>query len=139
MYVCKAGHMAIRKAKDVCGKQNRDVIRYYFDVEKCKVCPLREGCYKEGSKKKSITVTIKKEIHNKQKEYMETEEFKELYKERYKIEAKNNEIKNIGDMKTAIGCGKLGMTIQGGKYALFNKYKTNKKIKRRKIRKRRTE
>ena len=47
MYVCKAGHMAIRKAKDVCGKQNRDVIRYYFDVEKCKVCPLREGCYKE--------------------------------------------------------------------------------------------
>ena len=25
-------------------------ITYYFDVDKCKVCPLREGCYKEGAK-----------------------------------------------------------------------------------------
>ena len=22
---------------------------YYFDIEKCKVCPFREGCYKEGA------------------------------------------------------------------------------------------
>ena len=44
---------------------------------------------------------------------METQEFKELYKERYKIEQKNNEIKNIGDMRVAIGCGQLGMIIQG--------------------------
>ena len=135
MYVCKAGHMAIRKAKDVCGKQNRDVIRYYFDVEKCKVCPLREGCYKEGSKKKSITVTIKKEIHNKQKEYMETEEFKELYKERYKIEAKNNEIKNIGDMKTAIGCGKLGITIQGASTLFLTNIKRIRKLREEKLEK----
>ena len=113
MYVCKAGTMAIKKAKDKCGSKNRDVIRYYFDVEKCKVCPLREGCYKAGAKKKSMTVTIKKEIHNQQAEYMETQEFKELYKERYKIEQKNNEIKNIGDMRVAIGCGQLGMIIQG--------------------------
>ena len=41
MYVCKAGHMAIRKAKDKCGSKNRNVIRYYFDVEKCKTCPFR--------------------------------------------------------------------------------------------------
>ena len=105
--------MAIRKAKDKCGSKNRDVIRYYFDVEKCKTCPFREGCYKDGAKKKSMTVTIKKEIHNKQAEYMQTEEFKELYKERYKIEQKNNEIKNIGDMRVAIGSGQLGMIIQG--------------------------
>lgn len=113
MYVCKAGHMAIRKAKDKCGSKNRDVIRYYFDVEKCKTCPFREGCYKDGAKKKSMTVTIKENIHREQQEYMETEEFKELYKERYKIEAKNSEIKNIGDMKVATGCGISCMTIQG--------------------------
>lgn len=113
MYVCKAGHMAIRKAKDKCGSKNRDVIRYYFDVEKCKCCPFREGCYKEGSKKKSMTVTLQKEIHIEQKEFMNTEEFKKLYKERYKIEAKNNQIKNIGDMKEATGCGQVNMTIQG--------------------------
>nr|MBC9204170.1 recombinase family protein [Paenibacillus sp. PL91] len=42
--------MAIKKArqgkKDV-GKNQVDT--YYFDVETCKRCPLKEGCYKEGS------------------------------------------------------------------------------------------
>lgn len=137
MYVCKAGHMAIRKAKDVCGKQNRDVIRYYFDVEKCKVCPLRKGCYKDGAKKKSMTITIKKDIHIKQKEYMETEEFKELYKERYKIEAKNSEIKNIGDMKRAIGCGKLGITIQGASTLFLTNIKRIRQLKEEKKQKER--
>ncbi len=67
-----------------------------------------------------MTVTIKKEINNKQAEYMQTEEFKDLYKERYKIEQKNNEIKNIGDMKVAIGSGQLGMIIQGQYVFLAN-------------------
>jgi NCAIR mutase (PurE)-related protein len=38
MYVCKAGHMAIRKArqgKKGVGKNQTDT--YYFDVEKCKL------------------------------------------------------------------------------------------------------
>jgi hypothetical protein len=44
--VCKAGHMAIRKArqgKKGIGTNQTDT--YYFDVEKCKRCPLREGCH----------------------------------------------------------------------------------------------
>ncbi|MCM3089433.1 IS5/IS1182 family transposase, partial [Bhargavaea ginsengi] len=54
MYVCKAGHLAFRKARQ--GKKNaqkNQVDTYYFDVEKCKVCPFREGCYKEGAKTKT--------------------------------------------------------------------------------------
>lgn len=47
MYQCKAGHLAIRKAKD--SRKN---------VEKCTRCPYREGCYKEGGKSKQYT-----EIH----------------------------------------------------------------------------
>ena len=129
MYVCKAGHMAIKKAKDKCGSKNRDVIRYYFDVEKCKVCPFRKGCYKEGAKKKSMTVTLKNEIHLEQQEYMETEEFKELYKERYKIEAKNSELKNIGDMKVATGIGMLGMTIQGASTIFLTNIKRIRKLR----------
>jgi len=132
MYVCKAGHMAIRKAKDKCGSKNRDVIRYYFDVEKCKTCPLREGCYKAGSKKKSMTVTVQKGIHLEQKEFMKTEEFKELYKERYKIEAKNNQIKNIGDMKEATGCGQVNMTIQGASTLFLTNLKRIRTLKREK-------
>jgi len=60
-----------------------------------------------------MTVTIKKDSYIEQQEFMNTEEFKELYKERYKIEAKNNQLKNIGDMKEATGCGQVNMTIQG--------------------------
>jgi hypothetical protein len=45
MYVCKAGHMAIRKARQ--GKKGvaaNQVDTYYFDVEKCKSCPFKDGC-----------------------------------------------------------------------------------------------
>ena len=110
MYVCKAGHMAIKKAKQ--GSKNNRVECYYFDVEKCKRCPFKKGCYKEESKSKTYSVTIKNDIHVKQMDYMETNEFKTLYSERYKIEAKNAELKNNYSYDKANACGKLGITIQ---------------------------
>ena len=115
MYVCKAGHMAIKKCHQKGNKHNNfsEVDNYFFDVEKCKHCPFRDGCYKEGAKFKTYNVTIKKDIHIEQMDYMETEEFKTLYKERYKIEAKNAELKNNYDYGNANACGKLGITIQG--------------------------
>ena len=117
MYVCKAGHMAIRKAKQGRTDKNKGTINktetYYFDVEKCKHCPYKKGCYKEGAKTKTYNVTIKDDIHIKHMDYMQTEEFKELYSERYKIEAKNSELKNNFGYDTANACGKNGITIQG--------------------------
>ena len=115
MYVCKAGHMAIKKTHQKGNKHNNfsEVDNYFFDVEKCKHCPFRDGCYKEGAKSKTYNVTIKKDIHIEQMDYMKTEEFKTLYKERYKIEAKNAELKNNYDYGNANACGKLGITIQG--------------------------
>jgi hypothetical protein len=45
--------MAISKVrsckKDVCNNQ-KDT--YSFDFGKCKICPFKEGCYKDGSKVK---------------------------------------------------------------------------------------
>lgn len=117
MYVCKAGHMAIKKAKQ--GSKNPKsgydnlVECYYFDVEKCKHCPFKDGCYKDGAKTKTYNVKIKDDTHIKHMDYMETEEFKNLYKERYKIEAKNAELKNNYDYGNANSCGKIGITIQG--------------------------
>ena len=115
MYVCKAGHIAIKKAHQKGNKHNNytEVDNYFFDVEKCKYCPFKDGCYKEGSKTKSYNVTIKKDIHLNHMDYMKTEEFKTLYKERYKIEAKNAELKNNYNYGNANACGKLGITIQG--------------------------
>ncbi len=114
MYVCKAGHMAIRKArqgKKGEGKNQQDT--YYFDVEKCKHCPLKEGCYKEGAKTRTYSVTIKSEEHSEQMLFQETEYFKAKSKERYKIEAKNSELKHGHGYDVATSSGLLGMQLQG--------------------------
>lgn len=117
MYVCKAGHMAIKKMKQGSKKDangiNTQVECYFFDVEKCKYCPFKNGCYKEVAKTKTFSVKIKSDAHIKQMDYMETDEFKKLYSERYKIEAKNAELKNNYGYDEANACGKIGITIQG--------------------------
>lgn len=113
-FVCPAGHMAIRKArggtKDV-GKNQ--VETYYFDVEKCKSCPLKQGCYKEGAKTKTYSVSIKSELHQDQMAFQETEYYKEKAKHRYKIEAKNSELKNVHGYDRAISYGINNMQMQG--------------------------
>ena len=114
MYVCKAGHMAIRKArqgkKDVAKNQTDT---YYFDVEKCKVCPFRDGCYKPGAKSKSYSVSIKSNEHSEQTKFQETDYFKEKSKERYKIEAKNSELKHRHGYDVSKSSGLIGMEMQG--------------------------
>lgn len=114
MYVCKAGHMAIRKAR--IGKKNQSYNQqqvYYFDIEKCKICPFREGCYKEGAKSKTYSVSIKSTEHKEQEAFQNSEEFKELSRSRYKIEAKNSELKHGHGYDTASSAGLFGMEIQG--------------------------
>ena len=114
MFVCPAGHLATRKARTGKKNQNRNqTLTFYFDVEKCKVCPMREGCYKEGVKSKTYCVTIPSTTHQEQAAFQETEEFKALAKNRYKIEAKNSELKNPHGFKTAKSAGLFGMEIQG--------------------------
>ena len=70
---CPAGELAIREKyrkeyKDKDGYYNNAKIEYYFDITKCKECPLREGCYKIGRKSKVYTVTLLSETHKKQEE-----------------------------------------------------------------------
>ena len=72
-----------------------------------------EGCYKEGAKSRSYGVRIKSDLHLKQKDFQETAHFKELAATRYKIEAKNSEIKNRHGYDRASYAGLFGMQIQG--------------------------
>ena len=119
MYICKAGHMAIRRArqgKKNIGKNQADC--YYFDIEECKKCPYKDGCYKEGAKVKTYSVTIKSDVHKGQMEFQESEYFKEKAKERYKIEAKNSELKHRHGYDVASSSGLIGMEMQGA-MALF--------------------
>jgi hypothetical protein len=74
---------------------------------------MREGCYKEGSKSKSYSVSITSDIQNEHKEFQETERFKELASRRYMIEAKNGELKNAHGYDRAYSSGIQAMRIQG--------------------------
>lgn len=113
-FVCKAGHLAIRKARTGKKGQTRNQKEtHYFDIEKCKVCPLRDGCYKEGAKSKTYSVSLKSETHKEQLAFQQTDEFIKLAKERYKVEAKNSELKNGHGYDTASSAGLFGMEIQG--------------------------
>ena len=113
-FVCPAGHLAIRKARG--GSKNigtNQVDTYYFDVEKCKSCALKNGCYKDGAKTKTYSVSIKSELHKDQMAFQETEYYKEKAKHRYKIEAKNSELKNVHGYDKAISYGITNMQMQG--------------------------
>ena len=122
-YVCPAGELAksreYRKPKekktDANGKtiqrfKNGSVI-YHFDVNKCKDCPLREGCYK-GGKSKTYCVTILSDTHKDQIEFEKTPEFRQKIKMRKRIEPLNAHLKNDLGMKRNISYGIESMTMQ---------------------------
>lgn len=114
MFVCSAGHMAIRKARQ--GRkmqgQNQSLV-FFFDVENCRIYSKRNGCYKEGSKSKSCLVQIKSEERQQQADFKKTEEFKTKAKVRYKIEVKNTELKNVFGYDRADSYGIDCMHMQG--------------------------
>jgi transposase/IS5 family transposase len=113
-YVCKAGHMAIRKARQGRkGKGRNQVDTYFFDVKLCKQCPFKEGCYKEGAERKTYSVSLKSGEHIEQIAFQKSEYFKQKAKERYKIEAKNSELKHRHGYDVATSSGLLGMQLQG--------------------------
>lgn len=114
MYVCPAGHISIRRAKH--GKKiksSNPYDAYYFDVDTCKVCQLKEGCYKEGAKTKSYNISIQTPEQQEQMIFQESDYFKRKAKERYKIEAKNAELKNRYGYDKAESLGIIRMQMQG--------------------------
>jgi transposase len=116
MYVCPQGHLAIKKTSTRPKKHKKDgegtVITYFFDVEKCKHCPIRDGCYKEGAKTKSHSISIRSNTHQKQLDFQNSERFKMRARQRYKIEAKNAELKHAHGFDIANSHGLFGMGIQ---------------------------
>ena len=113
LFVCPEGHMAIRKARTgKKGQKRNQVITHYFDIEKCKICPSKVGCYKEGAASKSYSITIKSDDHLFQKRFQETPYFQEMARHRYKIEAKNAELKQRHGFDVARASGLFNMELQ---------------------------
>jgi len=111
-YQCPAGNLAVRKRIDINKDNNNKTMTHYFDVEKCKTCAQKDGCYQDGAKTKTYGVTILSELHKEQKAFQETEYFKERAKQRYKIEAKNAELKQNHGLETADSKGVIAMRLQ---------------------------
>lgn len=114
LFVCPAGHLAMYKK--VQGKKIHrcnQTMTYYFDVEKCRVCLLRDGCYKPAAKSKTYSVSIRTGDQVDQEIFQQSEYFKEKSKHRYKIEAKNSELKNVHGYDRANAYGLESMKMQG--------------------------
>jgi hypothetical protein len=106
--------MAFKKAKQ--GKRNvgkNQAITYYFNIDNCKNCAKKNGCYKEGAKSKTYSVSIKSDIHKDQIEFEKSEYFKKRARERYMIEAKNSELKHQHGYDVATSSGLIAMQMQG--------------------------
>ena len=116
--VCPVGHMStgVDIIKD--SKSGNDRIRYRFSRKICTLCARREECINGDSNRKQISYPIKTPQQEKQIEFMKTEEFQKWYKERYKIEAKNSDLKNNYSYDKALYYGICGMKMQGA-VALF--------------------
>lgn len=114
MFICPAGHIAKRKHREVRKDHPNynPVMIYHFDVNKCKTCPLRENCYRD-TKTKTYSVSIQTDAHKYQKEFEKTEYFQENIKTRYKIEAKNSEMKIKHGYRTTQSSGIEAMKLQG--------------------------
>lgn len=114
MFVCPEGYMAIRKARTGCKNTACNQSQtYYFDTKKCEHCPRAGNCWKAGAASKTYSVTIKSGLHKQQAEYQESAEFKEKARTRYKIEAKNSELKRRYGYDVAYSFGMEAMEIQG--------------------------
>ena len=77
------------------------------------ICKRRKGCFAYNQTSKTYSVTIHSEAQERQKIFQETDEFKKTYRERYKIEAKNSDLKNNLGYDRAESYGIRGMVLQG--------------------------
>jgi transposase len=110
-YICPAGHTAKSCQKYKSKKNNNTVLTYSFSKVICKKCPLRNSCL-ISEKSRAFSVTVPKPIHQKQLDFQKTDEFKDRYRQRYKIEAKNAEAKRFHGLGHADSKGIQAMNVQ---------------------------
>lgn len=82
-------------------------------MKRCKECPLCEGCYKEGARKKTFSVMIKSDEHVEQRKFQETGVFRANARLRPRVEAKFAQLKNVFGYDRAVSCGLDCMSMQG--------------------------
>lgn len=113
MFVCPAGHMAISKTISRKRTGENDRMVYEFDINKCRCCSRKDQCLKKPDQKgKTYSVSLLAGEHSRQLAKQDTEGFRIKSKERYKIEAKNGEMKNSHGYRRADSYGLENMRLQ---------------------------
>ena len=126
MVTCPAGHQAIdKKVKYSKSGSGTQKTTFYFDRKICNVCKLYDTCAAihrdprtEPTAKARPEIRVPSISHSisdfrlEQMKVQETEEFKQKYRERYKIEAKNAELKSSHHFGKTISKGYESMTLQ---------------------------
>ena len=110
--VCPNGHLAKSKRYKKCRRGRSAAWEYSFDVNKCKECPLRKTCFKAGSKERTYSVRELSDLHKEYIEFQKTDEFKKKMRQRYKIEAKNSDLKHNCNLERAESFGIHSLTMQ---------------------------
>lgn len=108
---CPAGELSVKKSFKKANPKKK-CNDYYFDIERCKQCPFKEGCYRDGAKCKTYAIRILSDEHQRQKFFQGTSECKQDIKIRNRIEGKNSELKNRHGMRATISFGINSLEIQ---------------------------
>ena len=113
-YICPAGAMSYKGSMESYGdKPNKSHrVRYRWKAAACCTCAMMNECL-QGRKTKSINIRILSDSHREQMEFQKSQKFRELSRERYKIEAKNAELKNAHGYDRADSYGISAMELQG--------------------------
>lgn len=88
-------------------------LRYRFEKEKCRTCPYREKCIgKTKSIAKILEVGENASVYYEYSQFAKTDEFKETYKMRARIEGKNAEMKRSHGLTRAKWYGLVSVSKQ---------------------------
>lgn len=114
MVVCPNGHLSIKcTTRHYKNENNRRVDMYYFDIDKCRVCPLRDRCLtKSDSRSKSYSVSVNTQLQKEHIRKSQTGDFKEKYRQRTISERTNSVLKKSFGLKETYAKGLEMVTVQ---------------------------
>jgi transposase len=116
-WFCERGNSTVKKSHKK-RKNGKESLRYYFNRETCRDCPLRDTCISGKTVGKIMEVGINTPEFYEYSQEQKSDAFKEKYKARAGHEGKNGEMKQFHGLDRAIGYGLRSMSFQAKLTAL---------------------
>lgn len=111
-WFCKNGNETIKVKKSET-KKGKKTLHYTFEREKCRNCAYREQCIGKAKRvSKDLEVSENTSHYYEYSQFNKTDEFKNEYKKRARIEGKNAEMKRFHGLARANGYGLLAVSKQ---------------------------